>query len=325
MKTDVSCQRGDRTRRDGEQKRPHLAHDAGCKRGAPPPGTGTRRSLPPEARIIPVMSHEPGTAGHPSGDVYHSEQLADAYATSRPAVHPRVADIVATRLRIDCGSAVPRALDVGCGAGLSTAALLPLARTVVGVDPSGAMVRRGGRVAPGARFAVARAEALPFCDERFDLVTAAGALNYADRRRALPEIRRVLAPRGTLVVYDFSGGRRTRPPSALGAWFDGFEDHYPYPGGYAMDVRALDYAAAGLRLAAIDPFTIVLSLDFDAFLQYVLSETNVEQAVRQGAPRQFIEAWCRDTLRPLFASGPLDVEFDGYVALISRQNQKEIA
>jgi ubiquinone/menaquinone biosynthesis C-methylase UbiE len=44
------------------------------------------------------------------------------------------------------------------------------------------------------------AEALPFEAARFDLVLIADALHFIDHERAAPEVRRVLAPRGSLAL-----------------------------------------------------------------------------------------------------------------------------
>lgn len=65
-----------------------------------------------------------------------------------------------------------RALDVGCGAGLSTAALAPLARQVIGLEPISAMLAHRQTVAPRAAFVIGQAERLPFPAGSFDLVAA---------------------------------------------------------------------------------------------------------------------------------------------------------
>ena len=60
------------------------------------------------------------------------------------------------------GRQADQALDVGCGAGLSTTALAPLARQVTGLEPVPAMLAHWRIVAPQARFVIGRAERLPF-------------------------------------------------------------------------------------------------------------------------------------------------------------------
>ncbi len=121
--------------------------------------------------------------------VYHSERLAAAYAFDRPSVHGQF--VRSAGLTGNAG----RALDVGCGASLSTAALVPLARRVVGLEPVPAMLAHGRVVVPQARFVIAEAERLPFADASFDLVAAAGSLNYADLRgSAFPRTPRTAEP-----------------------------------------------------------------------------------------------------------------------------------
>jgi len=106
-----------------------------------------------------------------------------------------------------------RYLDVGCGTGEMTRALLrqaPGAR-VIGIDPVEAMLalavgkaRKAGR-ADAVEFVAADAEALPFPQGAFAGVVSAFCIrNIADRRQALREMRRVLVPGGRLVVLEAS-------------------------------------------------------------------------------------------------------------------------
>jgi SAM-dependent methyltransferase len=251
--------------------------------------------------------------------IYDSERLAAAYAFHRPPVHQHV--IRAARARLDalgCRHAA-RALDLGCGAGLSTAALEPIARVRVGIEPVRTMLRHRAKVAPGSHFVAGAAERLPFPARVFDLVAAAGVLNYADRASALLEIARVLTDRGVLLVYDFSGGRRLRQDERLDQWYRAFETRYAYPPGYPMDVERLDYEGAGLRLAGYQDLQVEIPMTFDAYVAYAMSETNVEQAIAAGASEPAIHGWCRATLGPIFEGGPRSVIFDAYAAYITRR------
>ena len=250
--------------------------------------------------------------------LYDSQRLADAYARSRPPVHAHVIAAVKCRLeRLGVGRG-RRALDIGCGAGLSTAALDPLADRQVGLEPAAIMLRHRRRVAPGARFVVGRAEHLPFAAGAFDLLTAAGALNYADRDLALPEAARVLRDGGALLVYDFSGGRRLAGDPRLDAWFTAFETRYPYPPGYPMEVRTLAFEQVGMRLVDYQEIEVAVPMNFDAYLAYVLGETNVELALSGGAREAAIVSWCSETLAGIFPTGSREVLFDAYAAYVRK-------
>ena len=76
----------------------------------------------------------------PGAEIYQSARLAAAYAFSPPAVHAHVVNLIARRLGLTAGRRCRRALDVGCGAGLSAAALQPISDAVVGGEPAEAML-----------------------------------------------------------------------------------------------------------------------------------------------------------------------------------------
>jgi SAM-dependent methyltransferase len=252
------------------------------------------------------------------GDIYVSERLAQGYAFHRPPVHPRVLNLVSEDLGI--GTPGGRGLDVGCGAGLSTAALARLVSLCVGFDPNGDMLVHRRAVAPGASFVVATAEAPPFADRSFEIITAAGALNYVDLSRFLPEAARILVPGGYLVVYDFSSGRRTPEDSRLDAWFDTFEARWPFPKGYALDPARLEVPGAGLRVARRREFEIALPLTAAAYVEYVLTETNVEQAVQAGQSLEAIREWCAGQVEPIFDGRPRDILFEGEIVYVRRED-----
>ncbi len=245
--------------------------------------------------------------------VYDSERLAAAYAFDRPPVHQRIL----RSARLD--RRAYRALDVGCGAGLSTAALASLAEHVIGLEAVPAMLAHRRTVAPHARFVLGAAERLPFAARSFDLVTAAGSLNYTDLPSALAEIARVLTPGGRFVLYDFSEGRRSASGDALAAWFAAFEQRFPWPGGWRpLDPRALPVAAAGLRLLDFTEVETRLPMTFADYLRYALSGLNVDSAVTRGVcSADEVRDWCRETLEAVFAAGDVTVVIPGYVATFS--------
>jgi SAM-dependent methyltransferase len=246
--------------------------------------------------------------------VYDSERLAAAYAFDRPPIHERILRSARLDRQAD------RALDVGCGAGLSTAALAPPARQAVGLEPIPTMLAHRRTIAPHASFVIGRAEQLPFAAGSFDLVSAAGSLNYADLPSALAEIARVLSGDGRFLLYDFSVGRRSASGDELADWFVSFEQRFPWPPGWLpLDVRELPLAAYGLRLLDHTDVEIRLPMAFDAYLRYMLSEVNVDNAIARGAcSAEEARDWCRGTLEAVFAAGEVTVIIPGYIATLAR-------
>ena len=101
-------------------------------------------------------------------------------------------------------------LDIGCGAGHSTALIDAAGASVVGVDAAQGMVDHAKKTFEGIDFQVGGLEALAFGDDEFDVVFAANSVQYAaDLGTALGELGRVCKPGGSIVAGLFG------PPDAV--------------------------------------------------------------------------------------------------------------
>ena len=247
---------------------------------------------------------------------FSSAEMAEGYARSRPPVHPRIIERIGLE-RVSC------ALDLGCGAGISTRALEDVADTCIGIDPAEPMMRWARLTAPFAQFAVGMAEAIPLADQSVDLITAAGSLNYADLDRFFGEAARVLRSSGALAVYDFSPGR------VVDEWFYEFECRYPWPRNEArvLNPETLVREASGFQLHSKEEFAIALPLTRRFCVDYVLTETNVADAVRGGVPLESIRSWCEATLHDFWPddSAVREVLFRGYWVCLTRQGSPVIS
>ena len=100
-------------------------------------------------------------------------------------------------------------LDIACGTGEFERLILSERpdQQMIGIDISEKMLdfaREKCSGHPNVAFLKADASALPFPDHSFDLVISANSLHYFDKPNAsLAEMRRVLLPRGSLVILDW--------------------------------------------------------------------------------------------------------------------------
>lgn len=113
--------------------------------------------------------------------------------------------------------AVDSALDLGCGDGLLTAALLD-AKVVVGADVSAVALDRARSRLPDSVDLVELTpnEALPFAAGEFELVLCAETIEHVqDVQLLLSEVRRVLRPGGRLALTTPAHRPLIRPPDPL--------------------------------------------------------------------------------------------------------------
>ncbi|MBY5932058.1 class I SAM-dependent methyltransferase [Tateyamaria omphalii] len=103
------------------------------------------------------------------------------------------------------GFAPAHLLDLGCGEGRFCRLLAGKVGTLVGLDPSAALLTRASELG-GARFVQGRAEALPFADGSFDMVVAyLSLLDIEGIEAALDEVVRVLRPGGRFLIANLTG------------------------------------------------------------------------------------------------------------------------
>ena len=130
---------------------------------------------------------------------------AEHYAESIPHSSGNSLSIVADLAE---GRRYHRGLDVGTGPGFTAFAVAPFCEQVVACDPAERMLRQVEQLAESRKLSnvntrTAYAEALPFADAEFDLVTCrTAAHHFPDLPKALAEMLRVLSPKGTLILVD---------------------------------------------------------------------------------------------------------------------------
>jgi len=251
-------------------------------------------------------------------DVYRSSRLARRYAFNRPDVHSAIWSRV--RPSLACELPVAAALDIGCGAGLSTVALMRFARQAIGVDPAAEMIEEAQAMPTMATFLQGNAHALPFDDEVFELVTAAGSLNYTNVALALEEVSRVLHEGGYFVAFDFSAGRIVSDLDTPKSCFQLFMKTFPALSGYALDLNQISYQLFGLERVSCERFEVVLFMNMNEYVEYLLSETNVECAMTCGMTEHQARVTCQEIFSPLFADDVCPVRFESEYVCVQKRS-----
>ena len=129
-------------------------------------------------------------------DVYNT-QIAQNYSSYRPPLHKEI--LINS---IPTGTEFRRALDIGCGTGISSVALLDFCDAIIGIDPSSEMI---DLVKPQERISYFNWDLNneQLSDERFDLFSMAGCLYYIKSQEMINRITDLSSEKAIWIIYDF--------------------------------------------------------------------------------------------------------------------------
>lgn len=250
-------------------------------------------------------------------ELFQHDRVAVGYASARPFLHPEV--FAQVRDLIGSPSRLRWALDVGCGTGMSSVALLGLSQRVVGVDASVEMLRLA-RKGDGLHYLASSAEALPFREGRFDLIAACGSIDWVDRALFMPRAADLLVEGGWLVPLDFGDLGRSPEVPALERWYeDVFHKAYPRPPARDPMVTSAEAASYGFSAPVDAPFASSCTFTATQYADFLMTESEVTAAVEYGGrPAGHVRAWLVAELDPLFGRGPREVTFGGYIQVLRK-------
>jgi len=216
----------------------------------------------------------------------HRDLLRRRFAV-QARVHPKTlpfrrAENVVPMIELARPAKTDRLLDVACGWGFVVLEFRPLVASAVGVDLTPEMVdlavkTAAGRGARGVEFVVGDAEDLEFPDASFDIVTCRFTFHHFGRpAKALAQMKRVLAPGGRLVLYDYlasSDGARARLHNRIESLRD--PCHVKV---YSMGEFQAFFRRAGLEERA--RVVTLMKRDFDEWMAFVDAGGDLRKKVR---------------------------------------------
>jgi ubiquinone/menaquinone biosynthesis C-methylase UbiE len=130
---------------------------------------------------------------------FDPKTAAERYSRGRPDFHintiKHIKDFLHIRNKFD------KALDIACGTGLSSKALLEISTNVYGTDASQQMLDFALQTKE-IKYSIAPAERQPFADNEFDIVTVCSGIHWFDIDKFLKEANRLLKNKSWLVLYD---------------------------------------------------------------------------------------------------------------------------
>ena len=246
---------------------------------------------------------------------FDAPDVAERYAGSRPRRHGRILGLVEKHL----GPELPlsKALDVGCGPGNSTVALLQLATSVVGIDASSFMLAQA-EPHPRIQYLRGYAEALPFRDHEFDLITVCSAYHWFDQDRFLTEAARVIRPGGCLVLYKIGSTGKIVDCPEFEDWRQNvFRARFPKAARNEEVLTEQKAMRFGFRNIAHECTAHVARQHLNDYVESLLTHTSLIRRIdERHEPVAVVRSGLREQLRPFFPSGDAEFTHEDWIHLL---------
>jgi len=244
---------------------------------------------------------------------------AQRYAKGRPDVHAYTIHQLRDFLRLD--DKLNRVLDIACGTGLSTKALLEVGKQVYGTDISPEMLE----LAPDKdliQYSLAPAEDQPFADRYFDLITVSSGVHWFNIEKFLREASRLLKNQCHLVLYENYFDSSLQRDDDFKNWLA--NTHYlRFPSPPRNKYEWSDEATRPLGLQYITEWRSSYSIPMtkQQFARYLTTQSNVIAHIEAGAASfEEVDNWLDRELEPYFRPGAIPgfIRFGNWIKFLQK-------
>lgn len=232
---------------------------------------------------------------------YFARQIAaERYAKGRPDFHSNTIQHIKGFLQLE--HKLEKALDIACGTGLSTKALLEIATNVYGTDSSEAMIDFAQQN-DVINYQIANAEEQPFADNSFDLITVCSGIHWFDINRFLRETSRLLKRKSWLVIYDNFFIAQMEGNTGFKDWYEHiYLKTFPTPArNDTYNWTNAQLNTFSLHFEKEERFNNAVSFNKSDLVLYFTTQSNIIAAVeKNGTTYEEVETWLQTELSKFF-------------------------
>lgn len=253
---------------------------------------------------------------------FDPKAAAERYAKGRPNFHSNTVRHIGDFLQLN--KKVDNALDIACGTGLSTKALLEIAENVYGTDISQEMLN----LAPQHErilYSIAPADQQPFTNQYFDLLTVSSGVHWFNIDKFLVEVDRLLKSRGWLVLYENHFISEMVGNDSFSKWFpEVYVKKFPSP------PRNNDYpwtnanlSPRNFHLVSEERFKNAVTFTRKHLALYFTTQSNIIAAVeRREVTYEETETWLNQELVPFFENDDTIqiIHYGNWIKFIQKAN-----
>lgn len=253
---------------------------------------------------------------------FNSKTAAERYSKGRPDFHSNTIKHIKDYLHFD--KKIKNALDIACGTGLSTKALLEIADNVYGTDISSEMLKFA--LHPDKiNYSIALAEQQSFADNFFDLITVSSGVHWFDIDKFLIEANRLLKSKSWLVLYENYFISEMVGNKNFTNWFPNiYLKKFPSPphnNGYAWTNENLN--AKNFNFITEERFKNSVPLTKKQLALYFTTQSNITVAVeRNQTTYEQVENWLERELASFFENDDVTqtVNYGNWIKYIQHAN-----
>lgn len=233
---------------------------------------------------------------------FSPKNTAERYAKGRPFFHRNTVKHI--REYIQIANKFENALDVACGTGLSTNALLDIAENVFGTDISDEMLKLVLNPKE-IKYSKAFAENLLFENDYFDIITVSSGVHWFDIDKFLREASRILRTKSWLALYENYFISEMLEVDEFDNWFpDVYLKKYPSPkrnGNY--DWTDENLKDKGFKFIKEETFKNPIEFTKEQLILYFTTQSNITATVENDVSSyEEVENWLDNELRPFFGN-----------------------
>jgi len=255
---------------------------------------------------------------------FDTKNIADRYEKGRPYFH--IDTILSIKNYLALTTKLDKALDVGCGTGLSTKALLEIAKHIHATDISTEMLRNAYKH-ENITYIKAKAEEQLFPPDSFDMITVSSGIHWFDIDRFLEEANRVLRPGKWLVIYDSFYNGEMLGAERFNEWYQVvYCKKFPPPPRNNNYIWSNEHLRdKNLLFVAEEQCKYKTSLTMNQFVLYLTTQSNITAQVEQGSTcYSEIEKWLYNELKPFFTTEKRTFIFEGWIKYLQKQSKESI-
>ena len=253
---------------------------------------------------------------------FNPRTAAERYSKGRPDFHHNTIKHIKDYLHLD--KKLDDALDIACGTGLSTKALLEIATNVYGTDISKEMLNFASQ-SDKIHYSLAPAEQQPFTDNSFDLITVSSGVHWFDIDQFLIEANRLLRSKSWLVLYENHFISEIVGNNIFSNWVPNvYLKKYPSPprnNSYSWTNKNLN--TKNFHLVKEETFKNAIVFNKKQLALYFTTQSNIISAVENNETTyDQVENWLDKELAPFFDNDETTqtINYGNWIRFIQRIN-----